>query len=100
MPRFVVTYDLRQSAPKPHAKFLEFATEAGWATWVRGGGKWHKLPNTTLEGQFDTIEDALAAFDTAVRLTEAELGVTKILEKIFIVSHETGRIRSNVKKPI
>ena len=55
MPWFLATFDLGRTNSDSHSIFIEQAKCVGWDDWVRDtAGKWCKLPNATLVGNFDT----------------------------------------------
>lgn len=58
-----------------------------------------KLPNTTLVGNFPTIEAALAAFDQALAATTRLVHHSVVVTKRYVVPHEeSGMLVSNEKK--
>lgn len=86
MPLFIACYDLNEKN-SPHSEFLAAADDLGWSTWIKGSdGKWHRLPNTTLEGTFPDRDAAVKAFKAIKPAAEKKLGKTIVVEK-WIVAH-------------
>lgn len=85
MPQFLATYDLRETNPKPHQKFMENAIDLGWSPLVWGpkSQRWYQLPNTTVIGDFSDHESAVVALKDARDRTAAELGKC-VMEKWIV----------------
>jgi hypothetical protein len=99
MPTFNATYDLKETNPDPHAKFLEQARKHGWNYWILSSGNvWYRLPNTTLDGTFDTIAAAEQALHATRAATEAEMGRVVTMEKWVISQYTTGRFNSDTRR--
>jgi hypothetical protein len=75
VPNYIASYDLEEAHPDPHLMFLEKAIEHGWTYWIQAkNDRWYRLPNTTLVGSFNTLDEAVAALKAARAATEAEIG--------------------------
>ena len=62
MPRYIASYDLKNTTPSPYGPFIEAAEDNGWTVWIKAAeGEWNRLPNTTLIGDFDDIDAAVSA---------------------------------------
>lgn len=100
MPTFIVSYDLRNTTPDPHSKFLEVAGKKGWLAWILSSDNvWYRLPNTTLVGDFTTQEDAVRALESTRSTTASEIGGQVILEKWIVAQYGSARFDSDVKQP-
>jgi hypothetical protein len=95
MPTFIATYDLKETRPDPHQTFIEKAETHGWSAWIKGNGKWYRLPNTTLEGTFDTRDAAVAALKAARTDTEKEIGIAVTMEKWIVAQYGTATFNSD-----
>ncbi|MBR0860922.1 hypothetical protein ACVIWV_006027 [Bradyrhizobium diazoefficiens] len=84
MPRFIASYDLKETRPDPHEHFLTNAIECGWSPWIVDDDTLFTLPNTTLQGSFVDQTQAVAALNAARAETEKELGITVIMEKWIV----------------
>jgi hypothetical protein len=98
MPSFIASYDLKETRPDPHGVFLEKAEKRGWRAWIKGSDKWYHLPNTTLEGTFDTRDEASAALKATRADTEKEIGVTVTMEKWIVVESNGATFNSDEKR--
>ena len=88
MPKFLATYDLKETKPDPHETFLEEAKPHGWEPWIKSSDKkWYRLPNTTLWGTFDDREKAVAALKATKADTEKEIGIKVTMEKWIVVQY-------------
>jgi hypothetical protein len=96
MPRFLATYDLKETKPDPHETFLEAAKPYGWEPWIKGSDKWYRLPNTTLWGTFDDKEKAIAALKATRADTEKEIGIKVTMEKWIVVQYSDSSFVSDV----
>lgn len=100
MAKFLATYDLKETNPSPHSKFLENAPKNGWQLWVlSSGNEWYRLPNTTLAGEFPTMDAAETALKKVRADTEAALGKTVTMEKWIITERGTSRFDADVHQP-
>lgn len=95
---YVITYDLKDGTPSPYRPFIEEAEKQGLLYVWRGKNKVHRLPNTTVWGRFETIEDARSAFDKAVRRASRRVGYTITVEKRMTVEAADISVKSNVSK--
>lgn len=96
---FVVTYDLKETNPKPHGEFINQAAKLGWSPWILSdNGTWYRLPNTTLVGEFLDVAAAEKAFLLARTATQTALGVTVTLEKWIISVRGASRFVSDVQQ--
>jgi hypothetical protein len=98
MPTFFATYDLRETRPDPHEKFIENAGRFGWTTliWGATAKKWYKLPNTTLTGDFDDRPAAVTALKAARTATASDLGQC-VLEKWIVITSGGSTFESDEK---
>lgn len=95
MPQFLATYDLKETATKPHAAVRDAAVQSGWFLWVlASNGLKYKLPNTTLDGIFDNYASAQQAFDLAIRRAAAKVGPIDV-EKWVIVEYTNSHFNSD-----
>ena len=99
MPMFIVSYDLKETDPDPHQTFLEKAKEHGWKLWIKGkSGTSYRLPNTTLEGSFDTRAEAVTALKATRNDTAEELGIKVTMEKWIVAEYSGSTFDSDKKK--
>jgi hypothetical protein len=99
MPSFIATYDLKETNPDPHSKFLAQARNHGWNYWIlSSNGFWYRLPNTTLEGTFDNLEVAVRALQSTRDATQAEMGIPVTMEKWIVAQHVGARFDSDVRQ--
>jgi hypothetical protein len=99
MPNFIATYDLNEKN-SPHFAFLEAAEEIGWVTWIKSSTQeWNRLPNTTLLGDFPSLEEAVQSFRSIKAEAEKKLRSTITLEKWIVVHYSASRFISNEKQP-
>ena len=97
MPTFLASYDLKETKPDPHQTFLEKAKARGWEPWIKAtDGKWYRLPNTTLEGTFDSQEKAVAALNATREDTEKAMGIAVTMEKWIVALYSTANFNSDV----
>ena len=82
MMKFIATYDLAEGV---HSEFLANAKEQGWSTEVptKNAELW-KLPNTTLYGQFNDLNDAKSRFRSADRATARNVSKQTVVSKVWI----------------
>jgi hypothetical protein len=100
MAAFIASYDLQETNPSPHAKFLEKARENGWNYWILAGGtEWHRLPNTTLVGNFPDMNAAVAALKKTRSDTEAALGRTVTMPKWIVSERAKSIVVSDERQP-
>ena len=99
MATFIATYDLKWSQTTPYSEFKEQAQKLGWASWILAGNrKWYKLPNTTLEGTFASMEAAEKAFLAIAGATAAATGRIVEVEKWIIAEYSSARFNSNEQR--
>lgn len=100
MPKFIASYDLRETNPSPHAEFLKQATAHGWRVWILSGkNEWYRLPNTTLDGEFVDRDAAVTALKNTRAATERELRVTVTMEKWIVADRGGATFDSDVHQP-
>jgi hypothetical protein len=96
MATFIATYDLRQTNPDPHSKFLEKSRVFGWNYWILSDNSiWYRLPNTTLVGTFETMAAAEQALQATRTATQTDLGVAVTMEKWIIAQYTPARFNSD-----
>jgi len=96
MPSFIACYDLKETNPSPHTKFLEKALANKWFLWIRASnGKAYRLPNTTLIGIFATRDAAVAALEKTRADTQAELGRTVTMPKWIVALYDGAQFDSD-----
>jgi len=96
MPTFIASYDLKETRPDPHQVFIEKAEKRGWSVWIKSSDdKWYRLPNTTLEGTFDTREEAAAALKATRADTEEEIGIRVTMEKWIVAQYSGASFNSD-----
>jgi hypothetical protein len=99
MPSFIATYDLKETNPDPHVTFLAEARKRGWNYWIRSStGLWYRLPNTTLQGDFNNLDAAVAALQATRAATEAEIQFPVTMEKWIVAQHVGARFDSDVRQ--
>ncbi|WP_425665712.1 hypothetical protein [Sinorhizobium fredii] len=99
MTDFIAVYDLKKTTPSPYSEFINQAENRGWSRWIWGpkNGKWLKLPNTTLIGDFSSAEAAKNAFDQAVAAAGQAIGLKVVVEKHLIATYEARSYSSDEK---
>jgi hypothetical protein len=98
MTNFIACYDLN-GTNNPHNDYLAAAIACGWSQWVKTeSGKWFKLPNTTLHGNFADEVSALASFKNIKTEAEKLLGKPITMEKYFVTKYSTASVVSDDKK--
>jgi hypothetical protein len=99
MPTFIASYDLKKTDPDPHGEFLNQSRNHGWNYWILSGQHgWYRLPNTTLEGTFNNLEEAINAFIATRSAIAVAIGIPVVLEKWIIVEYGNNRFDSDVKQ--
>ncbi|MCP3475527.1 hypothetical protein NLM33_35140 [Bradyrhizobium sp. CCGUVB1N3] len=90
MPRFIASYDLKETKPDAHEDFADKAIEHGWSPWILDHDQTtlFTLPSTTLHGSFVDQTHAVAALNATRAETEKELGIKVIMEKWLVVRYE------------
>lgn len=93
MPEFVATYDIRETKPAPHSRFIELANDRGWYRLVIDSttAEIRGLPNTTLAKTADTMRVAVASFAAVVTAAKADISNFHI-ERVTIVGG--GEVRA------
>jgi hypothetical protein len=100
MPNFLATYDLKETKPDPHSAFLQHAQTNGWNYWILSSDNfWHRLPNTTLVGDFPSMGAAHTALEATRLATERQLGIPVIMEKWIVVRYDENLFVSDVRQP-
>lgn len=95
MATFIATYDLNDKN-NPHGEYLDAAEKCGWYPWIKASnGKWYRLPNTTLKGEFETKDAAVAAFKSIKGVAEKELGSTITVEKWIVAQYSASSFDSD-----
>lgn len=98
MASFTLCYDLDKTN-NPNKAYLEAAVGLGWKAWVHGTDKkWHKLPDTTLRGDFENRDAALKAFNKIKPEAEKILGKPLKIEKYFLVESSAVALSSDETK--
>lgn len=99
MADYIAVYDLEEMNPSPYGEFIDQASMKGWTPWIWGpkNGKFLRLPNTTLIGEFSNSAAAKNAFDEAVSATTAELGRKVVVEKFVLGSFTATSFYSDDK---
>lgn len=96
VPQFLASYDLKSTYPDPHGQFILQAKARGWSTYVTlKDGTRNKLPNTTLIGHFEDIEQATANFESIPARTAMVTRGPVILEKYIVAFAPTTRSGSD-----
>ncbi|WP_151611038.1 hypothetical protein [Sinorhizobium alkalisoli] len=99
MSRFIACYDLNE-ANSPHYEFLEAARPLGWEGWIlSSSNEWNRLPNTTLVGDFASMEEAVNTFKAIKPAAEKKLGAKITLEKWIVAHYTTATFASDKKVP-
>ncbi len=100
MATFIASYDLKETNPSPHSKFLEHARNNGWQLWIlSSANEWYRLPNTTLVGTFANEDAAVAALKKTRTDTQSELGRTVTMEKWIVAEYGAASFDSDVHQP-
>ena len=95
MPRFIATYDLKETSPPPHDEFVAQARMRGWKRWITSDGKWRELPHTAMIGSFSDRDEAVRQFEAALSRTRTKItGITHI-EKRYIAAIGDGSFVSD-----
>ena len=96
MPKYLATYDFKDTIPDPHATFLQKAVQQGWQVWILTQASiWNRLPNTTIIGEFASQVVADRAFDAAVAATAIAIRRPVIVEKYILVDYQSALIASD-----
>ncbi|ATC30990.1 hypothetical protein CA606_00745 [Caulobacter vibrioides] len=98
MTSYLVTYDLKETTPKPHRAFIQAAEKEGFLYVFQGTRDLFRLPNTTLWGEFASCDLATKAFDRAKAAAARSLGVTVYVEKNFFTSLDDWSVTSDRSK--
>lgn len=98
MTDYVVTYDFKSNDSGQWKAFAERAEAEGLLYVFQGTSDLFRLPNTTLWGPYDKIDDVKAAFDRALSAAKKDVGKKITLEKRFISSIDDWSVRSDKKK--
>jgi hypothetical protein len=99
MPRYLVTYDFKETNPKPHKAFI-LAAEKERLLYIfkAGDGKLYRLPNTTLWGDFASAQAAWDAFDRAEAAADSKLPTKIVVEKRVLTLFSEGLLGSDRSK--
>lgn len=92
-----MSYDLKETSPKPHKEFILAAEKQG-LLYVYQADDLFRLPNTTIWGAFDGKEGVRDAFERAQTAAEKKLGIKIVLEKRLITKLADFFIRSDKRK--
>jgi hypothetical protein len=94
---FIATYDLRETNPDPHTTFLNKSRSFGWNYWILSttNNTWYRLPNTTLVGQFETMDTAVTALEATRVATQHEMGRIVNMDKWIVTQFLDGRFNSD-----
>ncbi|WP_156944758.1 hypothetical protein [Bradyrhizobium sp. Ec3.3] len=101
MPRFIASCDLKETKPDAHENFVVNAIEHGWSPWILDhNDALFTLPNTTLQGSFVDLTQAVAALNATRAETEKELGIKVIMEQWLVARYEAQPdFDSNEREP-
>ncbi|WP_439373120.1 hypothetical protein [Bradyrhizobium sp. DASA03120] len=89
MPKFIASYDLKETKPDAHENFVVNAIENGWSPWILDhNDTLFTLPNTTLQGSFANQTQAVAALNATRAETAEELGINVTMEKWLVARYE------------
>ena len=83
LPKYVVSYDLRDDTADAHLDVTTALEAAGWITWMP-----KRLPRTTLIGEFSGRRSATHAFLFGVK--EAEIRRRSALVTTYLIVEWTG----------
>lgn len=91
---FVATYDIASAHPDPHTTVLREAPNHGWSAIIscNDGVARRHLPNTTLQGSFETAADATSAFRQLISASQSKLGRRIEVERLAIFVWTGGSI--------
>lgn len=96
MAKYIASYDLEDTDPSPYNVFLEAAAENGWSPWIQGKlDKWYRLPNTTLVGEFLSLDDAVDALRQARISAEKSIGVRLNMPKWIVSERAVAKFTSD-----
>jgi hypothetical protein len=96
---FLASYDLKETNPDPQATFLKQAIAHNWKLWILGGNNiWYRLPNTTLQGTFESLPTAEAALEATRAATQNEMGRTVTMSKWIVAEYSTARFNSDERR--
>ncbi len=98
MTDFLITYDLQDQKPDPHKPFLTAAQKQGLLYVWKGATYVNRLPDSTVWGEFDTIEDANSAFQKALTAVGNDLGNKVNLEKRVTTAMRSINVLSDKRK--
>jgi hypothetical protein len=99
MPTYIASYDLKETSPDPHSKFLEQAVAHNWKLWILAtNGIWYRLPNTTLQGTFADMTAAERALENTRAATQAAMGRTVTMNKWIVVEYSDSRFDSDMRQ--
>jgi len=99
MPTFIASYDLKETNPDAHSKFLAQSRNHGWNYWILSSENvWYRLPNTTLDGRFETMTAAETALEATRAATQAEIGLPVTMEKWAIAQYIASRFNSDARR--
>lgn len=98
MPDYLITYDLKETDPKPHKPLLTAAEKEGLLYVWQGASFVNRLPNTTLWGTFSTATAANEAFERALVEAAKVVGRTITLEKRATTQMGDTSVKSDVRK--
>ncbi|MBK3404211.1 hypothetical protein H0176_22400 [Methylorubrum populi] len=98
MHSYVITYDLEDGDPSPYEPFIEEAEKQGLLYVWHGKSLLLRLPNTTLWGRFDRIEDARSAFDRAIKKASRRVDYVINVKKRSTVKVGDLSVKSDVRK--
>lgn len=97
MPRYLISYDLKDSTPSPYRPILD-AFEKEGLLYVVKGTYLHRLPNTTIWGIFPNAKAAGKAFDRAKAAAAKSIGRAIVVEKRFVAHLGGGTVLSDRRK--
>lgn len=99
MTLYLATYDLQETTPKPHGEFLQQAIKNGWQAWILSSDRvWYRLPNTTLMGEFPSLDAATNALEATRAATAAALKIPVTMEKWIISQTTVSKFNSDQRQ--
>jgi len=81
MPRFILSYDLKDAEDSDHANFKSELTTKGWDGCASVSDVRKKLPETTMLGNFDNVDKASSSVissENAAKVTVARYVVGEL----------------------
>ncbi|MTH62184.1 hypothetical protein [Paracoccus litorisediminis] len=99
MPQFLASYDLTNTFPSPYAPFIEQTIPRGWSPWIPvQNGQAYRLPNTTVQGDFPTLEAAVAELEAARAATARAIGKIVEMPKWIVTEASNAIVASDEQR--